>query len=101
VRQCGGLTYGRSGPRRPAFHERKPRLLLFSTNKPRYHIGFAAKSIVHYRAFSVGGAKPGRESEANSLYNNAAYLTEIRNALAETVRSLSAIESRVPVAPLE
>jgi hypothetical protein len=56
---------------------------------------------VHYKTFCFGGASPGRESEANALYNSAAYLTEISNALDETVRTLKALESRVPAELLE
>jgi hypothetical protein len=73
-----------------------PRFEIPDRFDPRYPIGFAAESIAHYRTFCVGGASPGRESEAKALYMNAAYLTEVSNALAQTVRRFKALESRVP-----
>jgi hypothetical protein len=78
-----------------------PRFKIHERFDPRYPFGFAAESIVHYRTFCVGGASPGRESEANALSNSAAYLTEISNAIDNTVRTLRAIESRVPAVHLE
>jgi hypothetical protein len=57
--------------------------------------------MAHYGTFCVGGASPGRESEANTLYTNAAYLTEVSNALAQGFRSFKALESRVPARLLE
>jgi hypothetical protein len=68
---------------------------------PRYPVGFEAESVAHYRTFCTGAASAGREAEANALYANAAYLTEVTNALTGTVRRLRALESRVPAALLE
>jgi hypothetical protein len=57
--------------------------------------------VAHYRTFCTGAASAGREAEANALYANAAYLTEVTNALAATVRRLKALEARVPEAIIE
>jgi hypothetical protein len=67
----------------------------------RFPIGFEAESVAHYRKFCAGGASAGREAAANALYASAAYLTEVRNALAESARRLKAIEARVPSSLLD
>jgi hypothetical protein len=79
-----------------------PRLIIPERLDPLFPIEFKADSTSHImEPFASGTANSGRESEANVLYTNATYHTEISKALAKTVRSLSALESRFPAVLLD
>jgi hypothetical protein len=63
---------------------------------PHYPVSFEPETVRHYRTFCAGAASAGRESEANALYANAAYVTVIANELGATVRRLESLEARAP-----